>query len=269
MDFTNPDAIRQAFRHMEQRIDGLEAQLATANQQRAAFETQLAAVNQQLATANQQLAQVTRVPAPATPRPRAVLPDPEKFGGSRYHTWLPLIKAKLDIDSEAIGGSDKAHFWYVYGNLEDKIQALVLPLAKELRPQPSMIFDSLARIYADPNKASRAANRLTQLRQGTATLPHYLAKFERTLVEAEALDWPDSAKVTALRSGLCATLKEKLEAQLAVPTGYADFVEALHQLSGHAPPANVSTHHDKMDIGNIEARSTRARWEAMSDTDED
>ena len=81
MDFSNPDAIRQAFQHQEQRIATLEAQLAAL----------LAA----------------RQPS----RPRPILPDPEKFtGATRYDTWLPLIKAKLDVDSEAIGGSDKAHF---------------------------------------------------------------------------------------------------------------------------------------------------------------
>jgi hypothetical protein len=37
-------------------------------------------------------------------RPRLKLPDPEKFAGSTYKfdTWLPLIKAKLAINSTAI-----------------------------------------------------------------------------------------------------------------------------------------------------------------------
>jgi hypothetical protein len=230
MDFSNPDTIRQAFGHQEQRIATLEAQLSSLL--------------------------ASRQPS----RPRAILPDPEKFSGAtRYDTWLPLIKAKLDIDSEAIGGSDKAHFWYVYGNLDSKIQALVLPLASETQLKPSLIFDSLARIYEDPNKASRASDRLTQLRQGTDSLPHFLAKFERTLFEAQALDWPDSAKISTLRAGLNDHLKRKLEVQLAVPAKYDDFVRALHQLSGHAKSvgfapaaATASTnHHDKMEIGAI------------------
>lgn len=60
-------------------------------------------------------------------RPKARLPDPEKFtGAARYDTWLPLIKAKLRIDADAIG-NDEAQFFYLYGNLDSKIQAMVLP----------------------------------------------------------------------------------------------------------------------------------------------
>lgn len=235
MDFSNPESIRQAFAHQEEqiaaqkeRIDALEARVLSL--------------------------------LAARPRPRPILPDPEKFDGStsRYDTWLPLIKAKLDVDDEALGGTDVAHFWYVYGNLSTKTQALVLPLASGAQLKPSLIFDSLARIYEDPNKASRASDRLTQLRQGTDSLPHYLAKFERTLFEAQALDWPDSAKISTLRSGLNDHLKRKLEVQLVVPAKYDDFVRALHQLSGHAKSAGFATaaaastnHHDKMEIGAI------------------
>lgn len=255
MDFSNPDAIRQAFQHQEQRIATLEAQLAA------------------LLAARQHS------------RPRPILPDPEKFtGATRYDTWLPLIKAKLDVDGEAIGGSDKAHFWYVYGNLDTKIQALVLPLASGAQLNPSLIFDSLARIYEDPNKASRASDRLTQLRQGTDSLPHFLAKFERTLFEAQALNWPDSAKISTLRAGLNDHLKRKLEVQLVVPAKYDDFIRALHQLSGHvkstsfAPAAAAASQdHNKMEIGAISTISAARRgldWRCipateLSDDDED
>lgn len=223
--------------------------MATTNQQ-------LATVTQQLATATQQLATVAQTletPAPAVnppARPRAVLPDPDKFGGTHYDTWLPLITAKLDIDGEALGGTDRAHFWYTYGNLEPKIQSLVLPLATARNLRPSLIFDSLARIYSDPNKASRASDRLAQIKQGTDSLPHYLARFERTLFEAGALEWPDAAKISTLRQGLCDVLKKELEVQLVLPTTDDGFVRALRQFSDHAKststfvPTNASASHD-------------------------
>jgi hypothetical protein len=78
MEFSNPAAIRQAFEHQEQRIVTLEAQLAS------------------LRAAGQ--------------RSRPSLPNPRKFTGVRYDTWLPLVRTKLDIDGEALGGSVKAHF---------------------------------------------------------------------------------------------------------------------------------------------------------------
>ena len=41
----------------------------------------------------------------ASARPKASLPDPEKFNGQAYKldTWLPSIRAKLQVDSQAIG----------------------------------------------------------------------------------------------------------------------------------------------------------------------
>ena len=52
-------------------------------------------------------------------KPKASLPDPEKFNGQahKFDTWLPSIKAKLQVDGEAIGDS-VAQFYYVYLNLE-------------------------------------------------------------------------------------------------------------------------------------------------------
>ena len=40
-------------------------------------------------------------------RPKPSLPDPEKFNGKTYkfNTWFPVIRAKLCIDSPAIGDS--------------------------------------------------------------------------------------------------------------------------------------------------------------------
>ena len=70
---------------------------------------------------------LTAAQAPAScPRPR--LPDPEKFASSLYKfdTWLPSIKAKLRVDSTAIGNAI-AQFYYVYLNLDSTVQAIVLP----------------------------------------------------------------------------------------------------------------------------------------------
>ncbi|KAK4127468.1 hypothetical protein N657DRAFT_641465 [Parathielavia appendiculata] len=69
----------------------------------AALENQVAVLQQQLVG-----------------RPKARLPDPEKLSGAtRYDTWLPLIKAKLRIDADAIG-TDEAQFFYLYGHPKKK-----------------------------------------------------------------------------------------------------------------------------------------------------
>ena len=62
------------------------------------------------------------------PKPKPSLPDPKKYNGQsyKYDTWLPSIKAKLQVDGEAIGDA-VAQFYYVYLNLKSHIQAIVLP----------------------------------------------------------------------------------------------------------------------------------------------
>ena len=104
------------------------------------------------------------------------------------------------------------------------------------------------------------------MRQGTDSLPAYLAKFERTLFEAAANDCPDSAKISTLRAGLNEGLKKKLEVQLILPTTYGDFVKALHQLFGYGKASfgtftphnngHSSSHNpDKMDLSEISINS--------------
>ncbi|PMD27015.1 hypothetical protein NA56DRAFT_223969 [Hyaloscypha hepaticicola] len=59
---------------------------------------------------------------------RARLPNPEKFAGSTYkfNTWLPSVKAKLRVDGPVIG-DEIAQFYYVYLNLDNSVQSIVLP----------------------------------------------------------------------------------------------------------------------------------------------
>lgn len=170
-------------------------------------------------------------------RPKARLPDPEKFtGAARYDTWLPLIKAKLRIDADAIG-NDEAQFFYLYGNLDSKIQAMVLPQLLQAEDNGvwdfQTILDQLERVFDDPTKRDTAAARLQGIRQGSDSLPVYLSKFERLLHEANANSWPDDSKVAILRNGVNDKLKAKLDVQLELPTKYEKFVKALHKLGGH------------------------------------
>src|SRR6516162_2324756 len=100
-----------------------------------------------------------------TPRPKPVLPDPDKFNGQAYRLdiWLLLIRAKLEIDGAAIGPL-KAQFFYVYSNLESAVQAMVLPQLRQADDtshwDPQSILDQLIRVYDDPNKVEKAADKL-------------------------------------------------------------------------------------------------------------
>jgi hypothetical protein len=131
---------------------------------------------------------------PALPtKPKASLPDPEKFNGQayRYDTWLPSIRAKLRVDSSAIGDST-AQFYYVYLNLDSHVQAIVLPQLAQAEDNQNWdyqaILGQLSRVYDNPHKVQEAEDKLYGLKQGTDSLPVYVAKFERTLYKARGQD---------------------------------------------------------------------------------
>jgi len=116
---------------------------------------EIALLRSQFETAIQDLRQQIQQQRPQRPKPS--LPDPEKFTGQslKFDTWLPSIKAKLRIDSLAIG-DPVAQFYYVYLNLDSSVQAMVLPqlhYAEETQSWDyTSILNQLERVYANPNK---------------------------------------------------------------------------------------------------------------------
>jgi Retrotransposon gag protein len=205
------------------------------------------------------------------PKPKSSLPDPEKFSGQphKFDTWLPSIKAKLRVDGEAIGDT-VAQFYYVYLNLESHIQAMVLPQLHQAEESQvwdyTTIFDQLIRVYDNPNKVQEAEDKLLALKQGTDSIPAYVAKFERVLYEARGQNWPDVNKISTFRNGLNSIIRSRLAQQLNLPRKYPDFVRVVQQLAGRtsqAPtsgnsngsgPGNHNHHHgEPMEIGSINA----------------
>lgn len=187
-------------------------------------------------------------------RPRPSLPHPERFNGhiQKWDTWFPSIKAKVHVDGDAIG-DDTAKFYYVFFNLESSVQALVLPQLDYADAQNewdyTTILTQLERIYYNPTKAEDAEEKLSEVRQGTNSLPVYVAAFERTLYEAKALDWPDATKISQFKKGLNSTLSNRLRMQLGLPRKYNDFVTVVQKLAGrstfnsssHGTPYNAPT----------------------------
>jgi hypothetical protein len=114
--------------------------------------------------------------------------DIEKFNGQahKFDTWLPLIKAKLRVDGEAIGDST-AQFSYVYLNLDSHVQAIVLPQLPQVDNTShdyNTILDQLKHVYDNPNKVQEAEDKLLAFKQSADSLHVYIAKFERVLSEA-------------------------------------------------------------------------------------
>jgi hypothetical protein len=188
-----------------------------------------------------EIATLRAKPTPShTRRPKPSLPDPEKFTGQslKYETWDAAIKAKLRIDGQAIGDAT-AQFYYVYLNLDNKTQALVLPqlaIAEESGSYDyNTILEQLSRVFNNPNKVQEAEDRLLVLKQDTSEpLAAYIAKFERILYEAKGQDWPDVTKISTFRKGLNTTLRNRLTQQLNLPRTYPEFLRVVQQLSGYS-----------------------------------
>jgi hypothetical protein len=174
-------------------------------------------------------------------KPKPVLQDPEKFTGQphKFDTWLPSIKAKLRVDGEAIGDS-VAQFYYVYLDLESNVQAMVLPQLSQAEELESWnyntILEQLSRVNFNPNKIQEAEDKLLALKQGTDSLPAYVAKFERILYEAKGQNWPDVNKISTFRSGLNSIIRARLSQQLNLPPTYPEFVRVVQQLAGKSIP---------------------------------
>jgi hypothetical protein len=202
-------------------------------------------------------------------RPKPSLPDPEKFAGNsvKFDTWDAAIRAKLAIDGPAIGDAT-AQFYYVYLNLDSKVQAMVLPQLAHAKQSGvhdyNTILDQLTRVYDNPNKIQEAEDRLLSLKQDTDPLAAYIAKFERNLYEANGQDWPDVNKISTFRKGLNNTLRNRLNQQLNLPRTYPEFLRVVQQLasysfsssSGPLPSTRPATsnHHlnnDRMDLSAI------------------
>ncbi len=193
------------------------------------------------------------------------IPDPEKFDGTteRWDTWYPQIQGKLRIDGRAIGTSE-AQFFYVYSNLDSKVQGMVLPQlrqAEETRSwDPRAILADLRRIYHDPLRKPKAQVALQEICQGDDSFVVFHAKFERLLYEAEANRWSDQAKIVLLRVRISPALQEKLKAHTTLPTCYTEFVNTLHTLSHPVISATTVPHNrpvsppeDTMDLGQVGA----------------
>lgn len=207
---------------VEQRLQRCTAQideLANRIDELAKRSGELGAENLALKAQNELLASMNT--AQKLP-PRQVLPAPKTFDGTNWHTWHAYIQAKLDVDGEAIGSS-KAQYWFVYGCLEPKVQALI-PLASGNEATPNAILAALA---------VNTIKRLCVMRQaGGESFRAYVARFESTLREAGAQDLPDRTKIFLLHHGLHYTLKTtRVTQRLATENSYSGFVKFLERLS--------------------------------------
>lgn len=241
-------------------MDSQGQQWATANQR----EGQLLAMIEELRTQVQALQQQMAITTPApAPRTRQVLPAPDRFTGRTkdWDTWAMGMRAKLQIDGDAIGSSE-AQLYYVYNSLGPKVQGLVLTFVRQAQSngkwQPSALLEYLSRIYDDPNKEQKAGQQLLDMQQGSTVISIYLPQFERVLYEAGADTWPDNAKIAALVGGLNKYTRQQLNGQLNLPTDYNGFLRVLQTLGNQFGPLYSNGNGN----GNGNGTGSAMEWEA-------
>lgn len=120
--------------------------------------------------------------AAALHRPKRSIKDPENLTGQgNWDVWQPLARAILRVDAEAIG-TKGAQFYWLYSNLSQKIQAIVLPqlaiAAEKDEYDTADIFNQLSRVYGNPTKQNTSAGKLHSIKQGSQSVAIYLSNFE-------------------------------------------------------------------------------------------
>lgn len=173
-----------------------------------------------------------------TNQQRKRLPDPPSYEGKRseFRPWLAQIWAKLSVDLGDTPGDIR--FWYVHSRLSGAALGQVTPwvaaLVEKEMPLDKGALDSLIQqlrnAYDDPESVGRAIRKLDTLQQGTSSFSKYLARFERTLLEAGGISWDDTVKKAFLSRGLSIEIQRTLLA-VPVPALYADYCAQLHMVS--------------------------------------
>ena len=160
------------------------------------------------------------------------LPDPERYDGedrSHFPAFEINLKAKVHGDAEILGNA-KDRVLYAYSRLSGKAAALMQPWIEANGGAPSFNFsnflDQLRMTFRDPESTRRAATKLANMQQGTASLTEYLADFDRTMLEAKAHLWTEDSKISYLRKGLRPELLDHLQF-IDEPDEYIDFCAKL------------------------------------------
>jgi hypothetical protein len=191
----------------------------------------------------------SRQPSPPpirAPKKRATLPDPPKFDGTRnnFRAWYLEMQNKLQVDGEVIGGN-RDRFAYVFSRLEKTPQSMTVAFVEKgggnglHDPEAYMAY--LQACYGDPNARARAIDRLRTLRQrSNESFAAFLPKFEKELADGGGGDWTDAVRINYLEGALNDTIRDRLISVTALPTGYAEFVQALQTIGSRLDSLNIA-----------------------------
>lgn len=158
---------------------------------------------------------------------------PDKFDGVRknYRPWKTQVEAKLFVDLAY--EPELTRFWYVYSRLDTTPTAAIQSwIEQQTGKTVEELYGHLGLLYDDLTGAQTAVTKLRGLKQGKRSFQVYLTDFEKTLMDAGALGWPDDAKKSWLGLGLA---DEIVQARLSAkePESYIEYVNDLHNTAAN------------------------------------
>jgi hypothetical protein len=207
--------------HLEENLATKEAQLRNTQQ----LLDQTLAINRQYATAP---------PANTTAIVNnSRFPDAPMFSGGKPEDLRAFkTQLRLKIASQPSQFPDEqSRLRYAFSRLEGPALALVNTY---LRDDNTIGFDTLNAFlahldlaYDDPDRAGTAERELQRLYQKNRLFSLYYADFQRVISD---LDYNESAKLAALRRGLCDEIKDTLRVTMNEPTTFTGFVALCQQI---------------------------------------
>ena len=115
------------------------------------------------------------------------------FDGSRkdYGAWAMQLRAKLQVDME--DDKEVVRFWYCHSRLRGKALAQVTPWVKSVGQQgtASELCSHLDATYDTREEVNNGEQQMMVLQQKNRSFAVYYAEFERSLIAADGVLWPD------------------------------------------------------------------------------
>lgn len=147
-------------------------------------------------------------------RRRDRLPDVPIFDGLRkeYLSWAAQLRAKLQVDME--DDSENIRFWYCHSRLRGKALLQVTPwvqmaITNGIADVKGLV-EQLEAAYDTREEIDDGEKQLFALQQKNRHFAVYYAEFERSLIAANGITWPDRVKRMFLESGLSKELRMAL-----------------------------------------------------------
>jgi hypothetical protein len=165
-------------------------------------------------------------------RRRDRLPDIPTFDGTRkeYAAWAAQLRAKLQVDME--DDKEVVRYWYCHSRLRGKALLQVTPWVKSVGQEGTVseLFSLLDAIYYTREEVDNGERQMLLLQQKGRPFAVYYAEFERSLIAADGVTWPERVKRLFLESGFSKELRAAL-IPVEKPENFNNYVAVVRRVA--------------------------------------